>query len=270
MIMLEDHVIRGSIVAMEPAMYEERVLFPNARGDTLSGVLHHPDSTIARGAVILCHGMESNKESEKLVLLSRQLALKGILTLRFDFAYVGESSGKFEDITYSGEVEDLQAAYSLVQARHAGKIAILGSSMGGTVALLFASQEPRVAGLVTVAAPLHPEQFPRRILTPAQLEQWRNRGFTVYNGQRINAALLRDLESIDVCKAVERIACPVLVIHGDGDGIVPVEEAYELHALLTSGKKLSILAGADHRLSNPTLMERAVTEALDWLTQHVC
>lgn len=251
-------------------VYEERLFFPNARGDTLSGVLHHPEGRNARGAVILCHGMESNKESEKLVLLSRQLALKGILTLRFDFAYVGESSGKFEDITYSGEVEDLQAAHSLVQTRHPGKIAILGSSMGGTVALLFASQEPRVAGLVTVAAPLHPEQFPKRILTPAQLEQWRNQGFTFYNGQRINASLLRDLESIDVPKAVKKILCPVLVIHGDADRTVPVEEAYELHACLINDKTLSILQGGDHRLSNPALMERAVTEALDWLTRHMC
>jgi putative redox protein len=183
---------------------------------------------------------------------------------------VGESSGKFEDITYRGEVEDLQAAYSVVQTRHAGKIAILGSSMGGTVALLFASQEPRVAGLVTVAAPLHPEQFPKRILTPAQLEQWRNQGFTFHNGQRLNASLLRDLESLDVPKAAKRILCPVLVIHGDLDRTVPVEEAYELYACLTNEKKLSILEGADHRLSNPALMERTVTEALDWLTRHVC
>jgi pimeloyl-ACP methyl ester carboxylesterase len=251
-------------------MYEERLFFPNARGDTLSGVLHHPESRNVRGAVILCHGMESNKESEKLVLLSRQLALKGILTLRFDFAYVGESSGKFEDITYSGEVEDLQAAYSLLQTRDAGKTAILGSSMGGTVALLFAAQEPRVAGLVTVAAPLHPEQFPERVLTPAQLHQWRNQGFTFYNGQRINASLLRDLESIDVPKAVKKILCPVLVIHGDADRTVPVEEAYELHACLINDKTLSILEGGDHRLSNPALMARAVTEALDWLTRHMC
>ncbi|NIM20793.1 MAG: osmotically inducible protein C, partial [Candidatus Latescibacteria bacterium] len=90
---------------------EEIVSFPNTRGEILRGVLDRPDGTKAHAAAILCHGMESNKESEKIVSLSRSLAQRGILTLRFDFSYVGESSGKFADITYSGEVEDLRAAF---------------------------------------------------------------------------------------------------------------------------------------------------------------
>ncbi|MBI2534099.1 MAG: alpha/beta fold hydrolase [Deltaproteobacteria bacterium] len=251
-------------------MNEERISFTNSHGDTLSGVLHHPAQGASRGAVILCHGMESNKDSDKLVLLSRALAQGGVMVLRFDFRYVGESSGRFEDITYSGEVEDLTAAHSLVQSRNpGGKTAILGSSMGGTVALLFAAQEPGLAALVTVAAPIHPERFPTRVLTPAQTEEWRAQGFTRYNGQRINLSLLHDLESLNVPKAVKKITCPVLILHGDADEIVPVEEAYELNACLINSKRLSILPAADHRLSNPAAMQRAIAEALDWLTQHV-
>lgn len=250
-------------------MNEERISFANSHGDTLSGVLHHSEGKTPRGAVILCHGMESNKESEKLVHLGRAMAQRGVMALRFDFRYVGESSGKFEDITYSGEMEDLQAAHALVQSRHPGKIAILGSSMGGTVALLFAAEQPTLAALVTVAAPLHPERFPSRFLTAAQAEQWRAQGFTHYNGQRINLSLLDDLERLDVPEAVKKIACPVLILHGDADEVVPVAEARELYACLTNSKRLSILPGTDHRLSDPALMGRAITEALDWLMEHV-
>jgi pimeloyl-ACP methyl ester carboxylesterase len=250
-------------------MREEKISFTNCRGDTLSGVLHHAQMHSARGAVILCHGMESDKNSQKLVFLSRELARRGILALRFDFSYVGDSSGKFEDITYSGEVEDLQAAYALLGSRHAGKTAILGSSMGGTVALMFAAREPAAAALVTVSAPLHPEKFPHRILTRAQLRDWRERGFILYNGQRLNVALLQDLENIDVRACARKVACPVLILHGDADVVVPVEEAYELHDCLTGSKRLSILHGADHRLSNPEMMRRTLSEALDWLTEHV-
>ena len=250
-------------------MREEQVSFTNSRGDTLSGVLHLPASAAPRGAVILCHGMESNKNSDKLVFLGEALASRGILALRFDFSYVGESSGKFEDITYSGEVDDLRAAYALVQRRNAGKIAILGSSMGGTVALLFAAEQPAIAALVTVAAPVHPEQFPKRTLTAQQIEQWRNRGFTFYNGQRLNVSLLLDLEKINVPEAAARIDCPVLIVHGDADEVLPVKEAYELHGRLTNSKQLLILQGGDHRLSDAAIMERAIAEALDWLTKHV-
>jgi alpha-beta hydrolase superfamily lysophospholipase len=250
-------------------MREEKISFSNGRGNTLSGVLHHAEKSPSRGAVILCHGMESDKKSEKLVYLSRELARMGIFALRFDFSYVGESSGKFEDITYSGELEDLKAAYNVVANLHPGKTAVLGSSMGGTVALMFAAQEPAVAALVTVSAPLHPEKFPDRILTAAQLREWRERGFIFYNGQRLNVSLLQDLESIDVPVCAAKVTCPVLILHGEADNIVPVEEAYELHDCLTSSKRLTILQGTDHRLSNPAMLGRALGEALDWLTEHV-
>ncbi len=250
-------------------MDEQPVSFFNLRGDKLVGVLHHVGNDGRGGAVILCHGMESDKQSEKLIYLARQLALRGILTLRFDFSYVGESSGKFENITYSGEVEDLRAAYKFMQERAGVKIGIFGSSMGGTVALMFAAGEPQVAVLATLAAPLHPELFPRRVLSPAGLERWRRRGFTTYNGQRLNLTLLHDLENIDVPGAARRVRCPVLVLHGAADEVVPPAEAHELHDCLPHAKQLSMLKNGDHRLSDPIIMRRAMHEALDWLTEHV-
>ncbi len=248
-------------------MNEQLISFSNSRGDTLAGVLHHPVDNNSAGAAILCHGMESDKNSEKLIFLGRQLAQRRILTLRFDFSYGGESSGRFEDITYSGEFEDLRAAYELMRHRHNGKIVIFGSSMGGTVALMFAAAEPQVAALATLAAPLHPENFPKRVLAPAGLERWRQRGFTSYNGQRLNLTMLEDLESIDVPGAARSIHCPVLILHGDADEVVPVAEAHELHGCLKDSKRLSILKAGDHRLSDPIIMQRAMHEVLDWLTE---
>jgi putative redox protein len=249
-------------------MREEKISFENGRGDRLVGVLHHPQSECARGAVILCHGMESDKNSEKLVYLSRTLAAQGVLALRFDFSFVGESSGKFEDITWSGEVEDLRAAYGFLTRRHEGKTALLGSSMGGTVALMFAAEEPEITALVTVAAPLHPERLPDRILTAEQLNEWRQRGSIVFNGRRLNGTLLEDLSRIDVVACAHKITCPTLILHGEADAVVPVTEAHELYRCLSSQKQLSILPATDHRLSDPQTMGRAVSETLDWLMRH--
>lgn len=250
-------------------MLEERISFASNGAKTIVGILHHPAGESPHGAIILCHGMDSSKNSEKLVFLGDGLARRGFLTLRFDFAYIGESSEKFEDITYSGEVEDLRAACSFMRTRYSGGIGILGSSMGGTVALLFAAEDPAIAALVTIAAPVHPEAFPSRVLSPDALRKWRERGFTFYNGQRLNMALLEDLEMINVVESARKIGCPVLIIHGDNDEIVPVEEALELNACISGKKKLLILKGTDHRLSNPLTMQQAFTEAVDWLTAHV-
>jgi predicted alpha/beta-hydrolase family hydrolase len=247
---------------------EERVSFRNVRGETLQGVLHYPSNGSPSAAVILCHGMESNKESEKLIALCQALARKGILALRFDFSYAGESGGQFEEITYSGEVEDLAAAFDFITRLQAGKIGVVGSSMGGTVGLLFAAKK-RVDVLVTVSAPLHPEKITERLLSEEEARHWREAGFVFYHGQRINASLLDDLQRIDVPEAAKKISCPVFIIHGESDEIVPVDEAKELFELLTCPKKISVLRTADHRLSDPTLLSKALTDSIEWITHHL-
>jgi hypothetical protein len=68
--------------------------------------------------------------------------------------------------------------------------------------------------------------------------------------------------------AAKKVRCPAPILHGDGDQVVPVEEADEPYGCLMDSKRLSILTGADHRLS-ATMMRRAMAEALDWLTEHV-
>ena len=75
--------------------------------------------------------------------------------------------------------------------------------------------------------------------------------------------------SSNLAAGVQRITCPVLIVHGDADELVPVKEAHELHGCLNHLKHLLVLRGGDHRLSNPAIMQRAIAEALDWLTKHV-
>lgn len=248
-------------------MAVEPVFFSNGRGETLRGVIHRPaNAGLSKGA-ILCHGMESNKESEKIVALSRALAERGVAALRFDFSYAGES-GRFEEMTYSGEVEDLSAAFDFMSRLRVQKSAILGSSMGGTVALLF-SAEHAPAALVTLAAPLHPERITETLLSPQEVQQWRLAGYVTYHGRRLNSSLLDDLEKIEVPQAARKIRCPVLIIHGDEDETVPVEDAYDLYGLVPNPKRLCILRGGDHRFSNPSLLKKALEESIDWILQHL-
>ena len=250
-------------------MKEHPVSFENCRNDRIAGILHEPSEARSKAAVILCHGMDSSKASEKLMTMARELAQRGITALRFDFSYVGESSGKYEELTCSGETEDLAAAFAFMQKQGFSRIAVFGSSLGGTVALLFAAQEPDVEALATLAAPVHPEQFPERLLTAEEIAAWHRRGYGLYNGRRLNATLFDDFATLDLPRAIGAIKCPVLVLHGDQDSIVPVAEAYELHEHLPGAKRLMILPGADHRLSKPEDMQCAIAETLAWLTVHV-
>jgi fermentation-respiration switch protein FrsA (DUF1100 family) len=141
--------------------------------------------------------------------------------------------------------------------------------MGGTVGVLFAAQEKKVAALVTLAAPVHPEKITEKLLSPGAVEHWRGKGYLMYHERRINVTMLEDLQTIDVPKAATRVLCPTFVIHGDCDDTVPVEEARELFSLLPGEKKLSILPGADHRFSNPRHMEAALNDTVEWLTRYL-
>ena len=241
-------------------------MFSNSRGQRLCGILHRPDAKPKAGAV-LCHGMGSSKESEKFIMLGEILAARGVLALRFDFACSGESEGRFEEVTYSGEAEDIAAAYDVVAKNGVAKIGVVGSSMGGTAALLFAARRS-LAALATIAAPVHPEKFAERFLTEEERRDWREQGFIIYNGLRLNSTLLEDVEHLDVAAAARRISAPALVLHGDRDPTVPVEEGRELYAALAGPKHLVILEGAEHRLTGAHL-QKAVDETSEWLTEYL-
>ena len=248
---------------------EQQVTFGNGRGERLAGVLHSPRQAANGFGVILCHGMESSKESLKCVHLGESLSRVGFTVLRFDFAGAGDSSGKFESITCNRQVDDLGAAHELLKERGLTRVGIMGSSMGGTTALVYAGAEEGVAALVTLATPIDPRQLIERDFPPKAMALWRAQGFIAFNGRRLNADFLEEAMTIDVAVAVARITCPVLAIHGDADATVPVAQAHALHAALSGEKELCILPGADHRFTRQEDREVALSRTEEWMARYL-
>ena len=118
--------------------------FLSRRGLMLRGSLHRPTSR-ASGAVVVCHGMLSSRASEKHFLICEGAAGGGFVALRFDFAGRGESEGGPDDLTISGELADLQAAIGLVRDLGFARPFVVGSSLGGTVAVMAAADDPMLA-----------------------------------------------------------------------------------------------------------------------------
>lgn len=253
---------------MTPLM-EQHVTFTNSRGERLAGVLHSPPRAANGFGVILCHGMESSKESLKCVLLGESLSRAGFTVLRFDFAGAGDSSGNFESITCTRQVDDLRAAHGWLKERGSTRVGIMGSSMGGTTALVYAGAEEGVDALVTLAAPIDPRQLIERDFPPKAMALWRAQGFIEFNGHRLNTDFLEEALTIDVAGAVAEITCPVLVIHGDADTTVPAAQAHALHAALSGEKELCILPGADHRFTREEDRDTALARAEEWMARHL-
>ncbi len=244
---------------------EQHVTFSNGRGGHLAGVLHLSEGEPNSFGVILCHGMESNKESLKLLHLGESLSGAGFTVLRFDFTGAGESAGEFESITCTRQVEDLEAAHQLLKGRGVAEVAVIGSSMGGTTALMYAGGAENVAALVTLAAPFDPRALLERDFPPRAVALWRDQGFIEFHGRRLRTDFLEEALAIDVASAVARIACPVLVIQGDADPTVPVAQAVALHEALPGEKELCILPGADHRFTRQEDRDTALSRAEAWV-----
>jgi putative redox protein len=248
----------------------EPVTLRSRSGVRLAGLLHAAKGAALDGTptAVLCHGMESTKEGTKHQVLAARLAALGYACLRFDFSYVGESGGAFEDLTISGEVDDLAGACAFVRERGARELALVGSSLGGTIALLHAARDVDVRALVTIAAVSRPLGIVER-MDPTELAAWRRTGYREEATGRLKRGFLDDLSRHDVLAAARRIRGATLVTHGVEDRVVPVEDAHALHAALSAPKKLVVTPGCDHRYSHPAHLAALLDDTVDWITTHL-
>jgi len=234
----------------------ETVVFPNARGQRLAGTIHLPASD-ARGGAVVCHGMLSSRASDKHVAICEALAARSVLSLRFDFAGRGESEGRLEDLSFHTELEDLDAAMLMLEAR-TDRIALVGSSMGGAVAVLHAARRPHVLGVAALAAVARPMALEERLAPSGSGPRSEREGMVeVRPGLRVGPQLFRSARQVDVIAAARSLQCPLLVVHGGRDEVVPADQARELFDAASRGR-LELLAGADHLFGDPEDRARLV------------
>src|SRR5204863_872349 len=121
-------------------------------GGRLSLVLHLPADPISAPCVVACHGLSASKDSDKYLLLGAELPPAGLALARFDFRGCGESTGREEDTTIATRIEDVESAMGVLaeHPRLSGAFGLLGSSLGGFVALHVAA---RVQAAVAAPAP---------------------------------------------------------------------------------------------------------------------
>lgn len=230
-------------------MQSAEISFPGRTGRRLAGTWHTPSADPAHGAVVVAHGMLSSRASPKHRALCDRAVSVGLAALRFDFAGRGDSSGGPTDLTVSGEIDDLLAAIVWVRDRFDGPLAVVGSSLGGTVAMLAAARA-RLAVLVTVAAPAELPARPR----PAWTSTSTDHAAHGTDGERdsvVPAAFFSDARRHDPVAAARSIRCPWLVVHGAADDVVPVHHARMFADACTSAT-LCIHPHAGHRFATPT------------------
>jgi pimeloyl-ACP methyl ester carboxylesterase len=233
-------------------------------------IAYHRLSGKSPGVVFL-GGFMSDMTGSKALALEAFCRARGQSFLRFDYRGHGASSGKFEEGTIGLWAEDALAA---VDRLTEGPQILVGSSMGGWIALLVARQRPeRVKALVGIApAPDFTEDLLWAAYSAEKREALQRAGVVYEPSQYserpygITYELIRDGRKHLLLRDPLRLRSPVRILHGMLDPDVPWQRSLRLADKLETGDvRVTLIKDGDHRLSRDqdlALLQRTVEELL--------
>lgn len=213
-------------------MFLEKRKFKNSKGLTLSAIYEGEDKSAP--VVVLCHGYGSSKYSKTTQMLSKKLVSDGISTFRFDFTGCGDSEGNIKDLTPNTGLDDLESAIKNLDKE---KFALYGSSYGGYVALIWATEHPLLA--LGLRAPV--SDYMAVIKLEGNEKENRENKFAT------------EAAKINIYHGAKNITCPTLVVHGDIDDVVPLSQSQKLIKSLGGEKQLALIHKATHDFSNANI-----------------
>lgn len=217
--------------------------------------------------VVFLHGFRSDRQGTKALDLQDWCRAKGRAMLRFDLSGHGESAGAVEDFGIADWVADARDA---IDALAPGPQVLVGSSLGGWLALLLARERPdRWAGLVTIAAAPDFTARMERAFTDDDRAALSGRGFVTrpsdYGEDYVfSHRLFEQGAQSRVFGSPLHLPMPVRFLQGTADADVPMSDAVALMQHATGPDiRLTLVKDADHRFSGPAelaLIRAAVAE----------
>ena len=232
----------------------------NPQGEILDYAFHDAGSR-TRDLLIIGHGVTGNKDRPFVVALAQSVVSEGLSVLRFSFSGNGASGGDFRDATISKEVDDLKAVVTAAVA-NGFKVTYAGHSMGGAVGVLAAASDDRIRNLISLAGMVNTQAFYEREFgeeTPDKGCMWEEPECPLSSKYKND---MYDISS--VLKDASAVQVPWLLVHGDADDVVPIEDSREIFAAANEPKQLIEIPGANHVFSGEG--EGPMVEAvISWL-----
>lgn len=249
-----------------PATYNlgfEDVVFHSIDGNPLKGWFIKAENPL--GTIIVCHGYSGNKDTE--LKFAPFLNKAGYNTLFFDFRGHGESGGDYTSLGYY-EVQDLLGAIEYLKKREdvdPTKIALIGTSMGAGTSLLAAAKSKDIKALIEdsgfatiregVSCGLKTFGIPNFLIPFAS--------YLVHKamGWHLNF----DVKEGEPIKFIKNIPCPLFIIHGDKDSLIPVRNAYKIYKEANEPKEIWITKNIEHAQSYFYFKEEYEKRVLEFL-----
>ena len=190
--------------------------------------------------VIFCHGFTGRKDGSMFELIADTLQAHGIASIRFDFNGHGESEGDFKDMTVPNEIEDAKKVVAYVRdLRYVSSMAIVGHSQGGVVAAMTAGQLSEELGrpafkavaLMAPAAVLRDDAIRGNIMGKQYDPFDPGEYVEMWGGLKLGAQYIRTAFSLPIYETAVKYQGPALIIHGNGDRVVPYTYGERFHQI---------------------------------------
>jgi pimeloyl-ACP methyl ester carboxylesterase len=258
-----------------PALGQEPALIEVGSGGDVRSIAVRARAGASPGLVWLA-GFKSDMQGTKALALDDWAAARGRACVRFDYSGHGESGGAFIDGTIGRWLEESVVVFDRYCT---GPQVVIGSSMGGWMALLLAralarrSEPTPVAtlkGLVLIApAPDFTEELMWKGFSPEIRNEIETKGVWLRPSEYgepypITRQLIEEGRNHLLLGSAIEVGCPVRILQGAQDPDVPWRHAFALaHRLPSDDVVLTMIQDGDHRLSRPQDIARiiaAVTE----------
>jgi uncharacterized protein len=203
----------------------QAVRIPTTRGLSLFAWFVPALPTGPRPTVVLLHGWCGN--ASNLLPAAKALHQSGFAVLLMEARNHGRSDHD-DHSSLPRFAEDLDNAINWLKALpqvDATRIAALGHSVGAAAVLLSASRRDDLAAVVSIAAFAHPEQLMRRWFASRRVPYWPLAWSINRALERVIGASFNDIAPVNT---VVKARCPVLLVHGRQDTVVPLSDAHRI------------------------------------------
>ena len=218
--------------------------------------------------IIFCHGYKGFKDWGAWNLMATTFAETGFCFVKFNFSHNGGTIKQpvdFPDLeafgnnNYTKELDDLEAVMDWIQNNSKIKkeadlnnINLIGHSRAGGIVAIKAEEDTRIKKVISLAGVC---DFGKRTATIGNLKQWEKEGVKyVLNGRtkqqmphyfQFYTNFIENEERLTIKRAVSNLNIPYLIIHGNNDTSVFIDEAKQLHQW-NPKSKLEVIEGANH------------------------
>lgn len=213
-------------------MTETTHTFRSYDGTMLDGT-YNP-SVKLKAAVMLVHGITSNRDELGFYSdMAKAFAEANIASFRFDYRCHGVNNSPMPELTLSGILNDIHAAFSQMETLAGKKIPkyIVGTSFGGGLSAYWASHNPDKLKALFLCAPVIDYQddvlarmgfVEKGQLNTEGAKSLATQGFILSDGIRFGRTLINELPYLNGISALQALTCKVVVFHGDADTSVPL------------------------------------------------